>query len=341
MRGLVLVILASLSLVQGNVFTVDLAQLAVERLDPIVFNGKSPEGHVHSICGGNGFSKTGTFGELIGSSCTTGNVKKDLSNYWVPSLYVKKPNGEFHYVPAYFSVYYKLINDCCQTTPPGGTNPIQPGSIHSFPDGFKMIAGGAGSTGPWQGGGIVNHKCMGPFIDTPDFPANPEQCTGGIRAEVSFPSCWDGKNLDSEPHHNSHVAYRVGGHWEGGPCPDTHPMMMPTVFVEAHYHTQDIYQPGDQLTYSQVDYIGHGFHADFLNGWQPGIMDQLIDYCTYTANQENFCNADAIAGRYGGPDASCVWHGESSGEFDGVYNSLPPCGAGCSGYSAPANNTAV
>merc|ERR1712117_606769 len=227
MRGLVLAILASLSLVQGNVFTVDLAQLAVERLDPIVVNGQSPEGHVHSICGANGFSKTGTFGELIGSSCTTGNVKKDLSNYWVPALYVKKPNGEFHYVPAYFSVYYKLINDCCQTTPPGGTNPIVPGSIHSFPDGFKMIAGGAGSTGPWQGGGIVNHKCMGPFIDTPDFPANPEQCTGGIRAEVSFPSCWDGINLDSEPHHNSHVAYRVGGHWEGGPCPDSHPYMIP------------------------------------------------------------------------------------------------------------------
>merc|ERR1711964_760779 len=147
----------------------------------------------------------------------------------------------------------------------------------------------------------VNHKCMGPFIDTPDFPANPEQCTGGIRAEVSFPSCWDGINLDSQPHHNSHVAYRVGGHWEGGPCPDSHPYMMPTVFVEAHYHTQDIYQPGDQLTYSQVDYVGHGFHADFLNGWQPGIMDQLIEYCTYTANQENFCNADNIAGRYGGP----------------------------------------
>merc|ERR1719347_1778344 len=93
MRGLVLAILASLSLVQGNVFTVDLAQLAVERLDPIVFNGQSPEGHMHSICGASGFSKAGTFGELIGSSCTTGNVKKDLSNYWVPALYVKKPNG--------------------------------------------------------------------------------------------------------------------------------------------------------------------------------------------------------------------------------------------------------
>jgi len=339
MAGFVLAILACVSLVQGNVFTVDLAQLAVERLDPIVFNGMSPEGHVHTISGGDGFSKTGSFGELVGSSCTTGNVKKDLSNYWVPSLYIKKPNGQFHYVPTYFSVYYKLINDCCQTTPPGGTNPIVPGSIRSFPDGFKMIAGGPGATGPWNGGGIVNHKCMGPYIDTPDFPANPEQCTGGIRAEVSFPSCWDGVNLDSE-HHNTHVSYRVGGHWEGGECPSSHPVMMPTVFVEAHYETQHIYQPGDQLVYSMIDYVGHGFHADFLNGWQPGIMDQLIEYCTYTANQENFCNADNIAGRYGGPDASCVWHGESSGDFDGVYDELPPCGQGCRPFYVAANSTA-
>merc|ERR1711872_784558 len=186
MAGFVLAILACVSLVQGNVFTVDLAQLAVERLDPIVFNGMSPEGHVHTISGGDGFSKTGSFGELVGSSCTTGNVKKDLSNYWVPSLYIKKPNGQFHYVPTYFSVYYKLINDCCQTTPPGGTNPIVPGSIRSFPDGFKMIAGGPGATGPWNGGGIVNHKCMGPYIDPRTSQRTPSSVQ--VVSELRYPS---------------------------------------------------------------------------------------------------------------------------------------------------------
>merc|ERR1712215_155845 len=104
------VLLGLISLVNGNVFTVDMAPLTVQRLDPIVFNDISPEGHVHSIFGASGFSRTGTYDELINSKCTTGNIKKDLSNYWVPSLYVEM----------YMAVYYKLINDCCQTTPPGG-----------------------------------------------------------------------------------------------------------------------------------------------------------------------------------------------------------------------------
>jgi len=322
------ILLGLISVVHGNVFTVDMAPLTVQRLDPIVFNDISPEGHVHSIFGASGFSRTGTYDELINSKCTTGNIKKDLSNYWVPSLYVEKPNGEVHYVEMYMAVYYKLINDCCQTTPPGGPNPIVPGSIHAFPPGFKMLAGGPMADGPWEGGASVNHKCMGAWIDTPAFPDRPELCTEGLRAEVSFPSCWDGVNLDS-PTHNSHVSYREPGSWEGGPCPASHPFMMPTVFFEAIYRIQDVYQPGDKLVYSMRDYTGYGFHGDFLMGWEDGIMDQLIDYCTYTEDQEYFCNAENIAGRYGGPDYSCHWDGQGNGDYTGVLNGLPPCGSGC------------
>ena len=31
-------------------------------------------------------------------------------------------------------------------------------------------------------------------------------CVGGIRLIVTFPTCWDGKNVDS-PDYKSHVAY--------------------------------------------------------------------------------------------------------------------------------------
>lgn len=41
----------------------------------------------------------------------------------------------------------------------------------------------------------------------PDFP--PNNCPNGMRLEVMFPSCWDGKNVDSK-NHQSHVAYPVG-----------------------------------------------------------------------------------------------------------------------------------
>merc|ERR1712038_2221369 len=115
----------------GNVFTVDLATLTTQRLDAILFPDQSPEGHVHSIVGASKFSKTSTYEELLSSQCSTGNVDKDLSAYWVPSLYVKKSSGKFEHVDMNFAVYYKLINDNGQTD--FHVNPIVPGEFKSFP----------------------------------------------------------------------------------------------------------------------------------------------------------------------------------------------------------------
>ena len=47
------------------------------------------------------------------------------------------------------------------------------------------------------------------------------QCPGGMRAQVYFPSCWDGVNLDS-PDHKSHVSYPIGLYNDGA-CPPSHP----------------------------------------------------------------------------------------------------------------------
>ena len=38
---------------------------------------------------------------------------------------------------------------------------------------------------------------------------------------------------------------------------------------------------GDQLVYSFDDYVGYGFHGDFFNGWKPGVVEALLDQCTY------------------------------------------------------------
>ena len=94
--------------------------------------------------------------------------------------------------------------------------------------------------------------------DTGAFPAKP--CEGGIRATVIFPSCWDGKNLDS-PDHRSHVAYPPGskGGLAGDKCPDTHPVRIPQVMYEIMYDTSGFadpkyYQNGKQpLVYSFGD----------------------------------------------------------------------------------------
>lgn len=51
-----------------------------------------------------------------------------------------------------------------------------------------------------------------------------------MRAQVFFPSCWDGQNLDS-PDHQSHMSYPIGAYNDGA-CPDSHPVHLLSLFYE-------------------------------------------------------------------------------------------------------------
>ena len=142
------------------------------------------------------------------------DIPLDLSNYWVPQMYVKKRSdgkcyyiyniynisdttGKFHYLDNYMAVYYKLLNERGGMHPVN--NPIQPGDFHSFPPGFRwtvhgeqeqqghgdgvrMLAGSPLETRPQPA--FINHKCMGDGFteDTPGFPPRPELCTAYIRS---------------------------------------------------------------------------------------------------------------------------------------------------------------
>jgi len=72
-------------------------------------------------------------------------------------------------------------------------------TIHPFPDGFAMLAGtptlrSFNATRPEQQ--AVSFVCLdyngsgagGEFKQLPDHP-----CPNGVRAQLFFPSCWDGK----------------------------------------------------------------------------------------------------------------------------------------------------
>ena len=76
--------------------------------------------------------------------------------------------------------------------------------------------------------------CADTRLDFEGFPPGP--CLGGIRSNIHFPTCWDGKSLDS-PNHREHVAYPVVGPSSFaagglGACPESHPVKIPQLMLE-------------------------------------------------------------------------------------------------------------
>jgi Domain of unknown function (DUF1996) len=106
------------------------------------------------------------------------------------------------------------------------------------------------------------------------FDAN---CPDGIRAELQFPSCWDGINLDSK-NHTTHVAYPY--ELRDGDCPEGFPVRLITLFYETIYQTNAFKEYSGQFVFAQGDPTGNGYHGDFINGWEDGVLQQAIYHCT-------------------------------------------------------------
>lgn len=64
----------------------------------------------------------------------------------------------------------------------------------------------------------VTYVCLDPSADAGPKNEFPNQnCEFGLRAQVHFPSCWNGKDLDS-PDHMSHMTYPIQAP-DSGNCP--------------------------------------------------------------------------------------------------------------------------
>lgn len=81
----------------------------------------------------------------------------------------------------------------------------------------------------------ITYACLGSGqAQTNGFPNY--NCPNGLRTQVFFPSCWDGKNLDSA-NHASHMAYPSGT--DSGHCPASHPKHFISLFYEILWNTPD------------------------------------------------------------------------------------------------------
>lgn len=109
-----------------------------------------------------------------------------------------------------------------------------------------------------------------PWLRNKEFLDN--NCINGVRAEIIFPSCWDGENLDSDDH-KSHVKFPTL--IQDGICPDTHPVYLPILFYETIWNTQAFKQYPGQFVFSNGDPTGYGYHADFIAAWDEGVQEAV------------------------------------------------------------------
>ncbi|KIY52536.1 hypothetical protein FISHEDRAFT_69766 [Fistulina hepatica ATCC 64428] len=259
-----------------------------ERVDPIMSPG-AVSAHAHSVVGGSNFGFEANTSLLRDSECTSTTIEEDKSNYWFPHMYFQWANGSFTMVSASAVIYYLFPDD--------------PGNTTAFPDNFKMISGDPdlrtynASSYAQQ---AITMKCLnGGTVPQYPYIPDPSTCTGGIRAQVNFPSCWDGVHADSEDH-KSHVAFPSEGP-DSGTCNDTnYPVPIPRIFLEVVFQTEAFASVADQamnstqpFVFSNGDPTGYGYHADFVNGWDEGVLQKAIEGCNCNPYGDNACCGDA------------------------------------------------
>jgi hypothetical protein len=221
-------------------FVVECLYTGSLRDDPLVFPDEPGASHRHDFFGAEGVDAFTDLGALVERE-TSCRQPADKAAYWAPSLLL-----DHEPVEPYSSDAYYLIA-------PGSDG----SSIQPMPEGFAMITD------------RVEWACGRSRLTSDRPPDCPPLAP--LAARHTFPSCWDGRSLDSEDH-RSHVTEAVRGR-----CPSSHPVEIPEVTFVIHYTVN-----GDVV--DRLSLASGGLataHADFVNGWEPGRLAREISACLH------------------------------------------------------------
>lgn len=279
--------------------------------DPLVYPGRAWAAHLHRFYGLFEANADTTLPRLHRatadasgrvSSCQGNDLNR--SAYWVPALLapLHDSNGRrqvdrfgqsaWQDVPAVVGADDEAHEVFYYSAGIEDVSRVQP-----LPTGLAMIAGDMMATpGTPQSTAIMRWHCQSwnsSDSGNARFSATIPECTvpDRLRADLFFPSCWNGRDLDSADH-RSHMAYPVADANGRNPaCPATHPV--PVVRVSYHYAfpvKPDNVDPitrstrGWRLSSDMYEVVtgqagGASLHGDWINGWHPEAMRMIVDTC--------------------------------------------------------------
>ncbi|PPD57203.1 MAG: hypothetical protein CTY10_00230 [Methylotenera sp.] len=244
--------------------------------DPIVYPNQKGAAHHHTFFGNTSLdykSNLNTLSSTGNSTCQGGIANR--SAYWIPSMIDTSTNTPI--VPDETGFYYKHGS-------------IDGSLIQAPPKGLRMIAGNAKATTEAESG--YRFSCLpGPNSTRKDWPwkagiPKGADCAPGdtLVFSISFPQCWDGKNLDS-PNHKDHMAF-PSHRTDKLPdfyCPASHPVPIPHITVNVNFKiTQASSTANWRLAsdnYSTSLPGGFSGHSDWVNGWDETVMAGIIKNC--------------------------------------------------------------
>lgn len=120
----------------------------------------------------------------------------------------------------------------------------------------------------------------------PDKTFLDANCPFGLRTELMFPSCWDGKRIDS-PTHKDHVAF--SDLVLGGSCPPGFGVRIPSIHYEVVWNISAFKDGTGIFVFASGDTTGYGFHGDFMNGWDSQTLQLAVDSCTNLSGKLEDC----------------------------------------------------
>ncbi|GAB1314204.1 hypothetical protein MFIFM68171_04414 [Madurella fahalii] len=287
-------------------------RVGMARLDPLV-NPNTVSHHAHVIHGSSGFSEKSTYEDLANADCTSCAVVEDKSAYWTPNLYFKHANGTYEAVQQVGGMlaYYFLF--------PDAANPAS--GIKAFPNDFRMLAGDTNrrnysiaglsfldkdpEKSLWALLGqtsqsdlaqrAVGFNCLN-YKKAPEGTLYrhylPEKayldanCADGVRFEIMFPSCWNGRDI-STPNHKDHVAYP--DLVINGACPKGYDVKLPGLLYETIWATNAFVGVPGEFVISNGDTQGFGYHGDFISAWDEKFLQAAVEQCTSDTGKISDC----------------------------------------------------